>query len=205
MSVTAVPLQPVKASYKRWLWFGLVLAVAAAFGLAWVGTRAVVAAKGTNEQFLSWNKTQPGIHTTASGLQYQVLKQGTGANAVDGDGVSLTIEGKKRDGEIFQPKGPLRYQIGAQPMIAGFTEAVKLMSKGSVYRVWLPANIAFGATPMAPPELKDAVLIFDISMDDLVTAAQIQQMQQMQQMQQQPPQGAEPGAPTPGGAPQGQP
>ena len=75
MSVTAVPLQPVKRAYKVWLWIGVLAAIALALGLAWVGTRAAVAAKGTNEQFLAWNKGQPGVKTTASGLQYQVLKE----------------------------------------------------------------------------------------------------------------------------------
>jgi hypothetical protein len=191
MSVTAVPLQPVKSSFKMWLWFGLVLAAALAFGLAWTGTRATVAAKGTNDQFLAWNRSQPGVQVTASGLQYQVLKTGEGANAVDGDGVSLTIEGRKRSGDVFQPKGPLRYQIGVQPMIPGFAEAVKLMNKGSQLRVWLPPKLGFDATPGAPPEFKDQLLIFDISMDELITAAQIQAMQAQQAL----PPGAEGGAP----------
>ncbi len=56
MSVTAVPLQPVKRSYKVWLWAGLVLAIAVAVALAWTGTRAPVAVKGDDTQFLAWNK-----------------------------------------------------------------------------------------------------------------------------------------------------
>lgn len=184
MSVTAVPLQPVKTSYKLWLVFGLVVAVALAFGLAWMGTRAVVAKKGTADQFLAWNKSQPGVKTTASGLEYRVIKEGTGPNATDGDGVNLTIEGKMRNGEVFQPKGPLRYQIGAQPMIKGFTEAVKLMNKGSEMRVWLSPKLGFGDAPGAPAEFKNEVLVFDIKMDELVTAAQIQEMQSAMQSHQ---------------------
>ena len=76
MSVTAVPLQPTNNSTRMWLWLSLILAVALAFGLAWMGTRAQVAAKGTNEQFLAWNKGQSGVVTTASGVQILELKAG---------------------------------------------------------------------------------------------------------------------------------
>ena len=87
MSVTAVPLQPVKRAYKVWLWIGVLLAIALAAGLAWVGTREQVAIRGTNAQYLAWNKGRPGVHTTASGLQYQILKPGAGATPNDQDGV----------------------------------------------------------------------------------------------------------------------
>ena len=110
MSVTAVPLQPVKRAYKVWLWIGVLLAIALAFGLAWLGTREQVAAKLPNEQFLAWHKGQTGIQTTSSGLQYQVLKAGEGPTANDQDGVSLQIHGTLRDGSEFQPAAPMRFQ-----------------------------------------------------------------------------------------------
>ena len=208
MSVTAVPLQPVKRAYKVWLWIGVLLAIALAFGLAWLGTREQVAAKLPNDQFLAWHKGQTGIQTTPSGLQYQVLKAGTGPTANDQDGVSLQIHGTLRDGSEFQPVAPMRFQVG-QPMIPGFTEGVKLMRKGSKYRFWLPPSLGYGAEPGTQNELADKVLVFDVDMQDLVPAAVIQQMmmqQMMQQRQQQ--QGGAQGAPqsgppagTEGGAP----
>ena len=199
MSVTAVPLQPVKRAYKVWLWIGILAAILLAGGLAWVGTRAQVAARGTNEQFLAWNKGRSGVHTTASGLQYQVLKAGSGPTPNEQDGVSLTIHGNLRDGSEFQPTAPMRFQLG-QPMIPGFTEGVKLMRKGSHYRFWLPPSLGYGAEPGAQgpgSELADKVLIFDVQMSDLVPAAVIQQMMMQQQMMQQQ-QGGQGGAP--GGA-----
>ena len=201
MSVTAVPLQPVKRAYKVWLWIGVLAAVLLASGLAWVGTRAQVVAKGSNEQFLAWNKNQAGVHTTASGLQYQVLKAGAGATPADQDGVSLTIRGNLRDGSEFQPTAPMRFQVG-QPMIPGFTEGVKLMRKGAHYRFWLPPSLGYGAEAGAQgqgSELADKVLIFDVQMSDLVPAAVIQQMM-MQQMMQQGGPGAAPGAKAPAGS-----
>jgi hypothetical protein len=198
MSVTAVPLQPVKRAYKVWLWLGVIVAVALAIGLAWTGTRAAVAAKLPNDQFLAWHKGQAGIRTTASGLQYQVLKEGQGATAKDQDGVSLQIHGTLRDGSEFQPAAPMRFQVG-QPMIPGFTEGVKLMNKGAKYRFWLPPNLGYGAEPGAGNELADKILIFDVEMSDLVPASVIQQMM-MQQMLQQQQQGGAPGGPPPGSA-----
>lgn len=194
MSVTAVPLQPVKRAYKVWLWLGVLAAIALAFGLAWLGTRTAVVARYTPEQFLAWNKGQAGVQTTASGLQYQLLKAGEGPTAAEQDGVVLEIVGNLRDGTEFQPKTPMRFQVG-QPMIPGFTEGVKLMNKGSKYRFWLPPSLGYGAEQGSQHELADKILIFDVEMKELVPASVIQQMM-MQQMMQQQMQG--------GGAPQGQ-
>lgn len=203
MSVTAVPLQPVKRSYKAWLGLGVAAAIALASGMAWTGTRTAVSQALPNDRFLAWHKGQSGIQTTASGLQYQVITPGEGPTAVDQDGVSLEIHGVLRDGSEFQPKAPMRFQVG-QPMIPGFTEGVKLMRKGSHYRFWLPPNLGYGAEPAGAGqanELAYKVLIFDVDMKELVPAAVIQQMM-MQQMQQQQQQGGAPGA---GGPPAGMP
>jgi FKBP-type peptidyl-prolyl cis-trans isomerase FkpA len=201
MSVTAVPLQPVKKSYKVWLWAGLVLAIAIAIALAWTGTRASVQTAYNADQFMAWHKGQAGVKTTASGLQYQVLTEGTGKNAADGDGVVMNVVGKKRDGEIFQPDGPLRMLVGQG--IPGFNEALKLMNKGAKLRVWIPPVLGYEqAGPQHP--LYGQVLIFDIEANEIVPAAIIQQMMMQQQLQQQ--QGGAPGGPGgPGGLPQGGP
>lgn len=199
-SVTAVPLQPVKTSHKVWLWLGVIVAIALAATLAYCGTRAAVVARYTPAEFLAWNKGQSGVHTTASGLQYKVIEAGEGPVAADQDGVALEIHGKLLDGTEFQPKTPMRFQIG-QPMIPGFTEGVKLMKKGSKYHFWLPPNLGYGAEPGSQNELADKVLVFDVEMKELVPAAVIQQMM-MQQMMQQQQQGGAPGG-APGGPPAG--
>ena len=192
MSVTAVPLQPVKRSYKVWLWAGLVLAIAIAVALAWSGTRASVATKGTDAQFLSWNKGQMGVQTTASGLQYQVLKEGSGPKAAEGDGVSVTTVGTLRDGTVFQPAGPIRLQVGGA--IPGFDEALKMMSKGSKLRIWIPSNLGYDKAGQQHP-LYGKLLQFDLAIDELIPAAQLQQMMMQQMMQQQQQQGQGGGAP----------
>lgn len=192
-TVTAVPLQPVKRSYKIWLWLGVIAAIALAAAGAWYGTRAEAAKRYTDEQFLAWHKGQSGIKTMASGLQYQVLKAGEGPNPVEGDGVAVDVRGTLRDGAEFQPQSPMQFRIG-QPMFAGFTEGVKLMNKGAKYRFWLPASL--GPQPnQAPPEIVGKVLIFDVEMKEHLTAAQIQQMMMQQQLMQQMQGGAPEGGP----------
>jgi FKBP-type peptidyl-prolyl cis-trans isomerase FkpA len=199
MSVTAVPLQPVKRAYKVWLWTGVLAAIALAFGLAWVGTRTAVVTHMTSEQFLAWNKTRSDVHTTASGLQYEVLKKGEGATAAEGDGVEVKTVGTKRDGTVFQPEGPIRLQVGGA--IPGFDEALKLMNKGAKYRIWVPSSLGYDKAGPEHP-LYGQLLIFDIELDNIVPAAVIQQMMMQQMMQQQqqggPPPGAE-GGPPPAG------
>jgi FKBP-type peptidyl-prolyl cis-trans isomerase FkpA len=187
MSVTAVPLQPVKGRYKVWIWLGVLAAIAFAGILAWGGTRAAAVSRYSAEEFLAWHKAQRGVQTTASGLQYQVIEPGSGATAAEQDGVVLEIHGTLRDGKEFQPRAPMRFQVG-QPMIPGFTEGVKLMKKGSHYRFWLPPSLGYGAEPSAENELSGQVLVFDVQMQDLVPAAVIQQM--MQQQGAMPPAGA---------------
>src|ERR1044072_2341734 len=195
-TVTAVPIPPVKSSVKIWLWLGVILAVAAAFGLAWVGTRGLVLQQApesaaNDAAFLAWNKNQPGVHTTKSGLEYKLIKSGKGPVAQDGDGVILNIEGRFRDGTVFQPKDPDEWLVGQRDpasgrstRIEGYAEAVKLMNKGSVYRFWIPSNLAYGDTPPDPRMRKSAMLIFDVEVQEHLTAAQIEEMR-AQQMQQQ--------------------
>lgn len=187
MSVTAVPIPPVKSSYKIWLWLGILVAVAAAFALAWTGTRPIAAARGTDAEFLEWNKSQFGIQTTASGLQYQRLKGGTGETAKDGDLATVKLEGRLRDGKVFQPEVepqiPVQSFDPTRPVaIPGFLEALKLMKKGSRYRFWLPANLAYGAIPGGgPPELADKMLIFDMEMSALVPASEAELQRKAEQ------------------------
>lgn len=196
-TVTAVPIPPVKSSVKIWLWVGLLVAVAAAFALAWMGTQHI-----TEAQFLASNKSAAGVQTTASGLQYKVIQPGSGPLATDGDGAGLIIHGTTLDGKDFQPEGPFRLLIGQQQMIAGFTEAVKLMRKGSKLRVWIPPALGYGAPDAPKNPLSTKVLVFDMELTELLSAQQIQQLQQMQ-MQQQGAAGAA-GAAPPEGPPPGQ-
>ena len=215
MSVTAVPLQPVKRAYKVWLWIGVLLAIALAAGLAWLGTREQVAAKGTDAQYLAWNQSRSGVQTTASGLQYQVLAPGEGTTAGEGDYVLANYEGRFRDGRVFdKSERAVPFPVQQGSAIPGFLEGLKRMKKGGKYRLWIPANLAYGAPGVQSPDPErvppDAMLVFTVSPERVLPAAIVQQMmmQQMMQQQQQQQQGGGAGGPPPGAGgppPQGAP
>ena len=117
--------------------------------------------------FLSKNKTQPGVITTPSGLQYTVLRPGNGARPTPTSKVRENYEGKLLDGTVFdssyQRGQPAEF--GLNQVIAGWTEGVALMPVGSKYRFWIPSNLAYGASgtqggPIGP----DATLTFDVEL-----------------------------------------
>lgn len=206
MSITAVPIPPTKRGILTLLWAGLALAVIVAIGLAWAGTARAVADKGTNEQFLAYNKSRPGVVETASGLQYQVLKKGTGdAQPTDSDVTLIQYVGKLRDGSIFDAsKQPTPLPVTG--VVKGFGEALKVMRKGSKIRAWIKPELGYGAQSPSPALPANSLLVFDIELIDFLPEAvlrQAQMQQQMQQMQQQSgAPGGQPAPPMPGAPPQ---
>jgi len=189
MSVTAVPLQPTRRSNLVLLWVGIVAAIIVAVLLAFHGTAAVVAAKGTNDQFLAWNASQAGVKTTADGLEYRVLKAGEGTDHPTDDDVALiNYVGKLRDGSTFDAsKQPTPLPVAGS--IKGFSEGLKLMTKGAKYRFWVKPDLGYGehgAGPIPP----NSVLVFDVDLVDFLPQSVLQQQMQMMQMQQ----GGMPGA-----------
>lgn len=203
MSITAVPIAPVKRGYLVWLWIGIAAAVLAGVGLAWKGTAAVVADTGSNAQFLAFNGGQKGVTTTASGLQYKVLTKGNGGpTPTNEDLVLVNYKGTLRDGTVFDES---RQPTPMDPtqVVPGFGEAVKLMPKGAKYRFWIKPELAYGSTPPIDPRTgqpgvpADALLIFDVELVDFVPKAVVQQMEMQRQMQMQMQQGGQ-GTPAPG-------
>jgi len=189
MSVTAVPIQPVKRRYIVYLALGVLLAIVGAAALAWQAPA----------DFLSTNARKAGVVTTPSGLQYQVLTAGSGAKPTDTDVALINYVGKLPSGEVFdQSQQPTPMPVAG--VVPGFSEAMKLMPKGAKYRIWIKPELGYGAPRPegAPPldgkaaELAKQVLTFDLEMIDFLPEAVVRQMQ-MQQMQQM--QGGAPGAP----------
>lgn len=209
MSITAVPIAPVKRGYIVWLWIGIVVAVVAAVALAVSGTAGVVAKQGDNAQFLSWNAGQAGVRTTASGLQYRVIEPGEGTTPTDTDLTLVNYAGSLRDGTQFdasQQPTPM----SPKQVVPGFGEGLKLMPKGAKYRFWIKPELAYGADAQTDPQTGrdvipgNSVLVFDVEMVDFVSEAVVRQMQMQQQLQQQMP-GAMPGGAAPGAPQPGQP
>lgn len=124
------------------------------------------------EQFLAQNKTQAGIHTTASGLQYRVDKAGSGARVKLGDTVSVFYTGKLLDGTVFDQtdEQPFTVELSQHNLIAGWVEGLQLMQKGGEYTLFVPANLAYGENSVNEYIKSNAMLIFEIKVADIQAA-----------------------------------
>jgi FKBP-type peptidyl-prolyl cis-trans isomerase FkpA len=118
-------------------------------------------------EFLAANKTQPGVITTASGLQYQVLRAGSGEKPAASSRVRVNYEGKLLSGEVFDSsyaRGEPA-EFGLNQVIAGWTEGVALMPVGAKYRFWIPSELAYGANGAPGGKIgPDATLTFDVEL-----------------------------------------
>jgi FKBP-type peptidyl-prolyl cis-trans isomerase len=123
--------------------------------------------KAEGDAFLAKNKTAPGVKTTASGLQYQVLSQGTGARPGPTDTVEINYTGTLINGQVFdasaQHNPPGAAKIPLAGVIPGFREGLQLMQVGGHYKLFIPAALAYGAQPQ-PPMPPNATLIFDVTL-----------------------------------------
>ncbi len=119
-------------------------------------------------KFLAQNKLKPGVITTASGLQYEVLKQGTGIKPTLLDTFVAHYRGTLLDGTIFDEsynKGqPLTWQVNQ--VISGWTEALQMMPIGSKYKLYIPYEIAYGAAGSGKIP-GGAMLTFEIELLDI--------------------------------------
>lgn len=123
-------------------------------------------AKAEGENFLAENAKKDGVVVLPSGLQYQVLKEGTGKQPKATDQVECHYEGTLINGQVFDSS----YQrgqtatFGLNQVIAGWTEGVQLMKEGAKYRFFIPYNLAYGergAGQSIPPY---AALVFDVEL-----------------------------------------
>ena len=105
--------------------------------------------KAEGEAFLAENKTKEGVKVTASGLQYIVLKEGTGNQPVATSNVEVHYHGTTPDGIVFDSSvdrgEPISF--GLNQVIPGWTEGVQLMKEGAKYRFFIPQELAYGANP----------------------------------------------------------
>lgn len=121
--------------------------------------------------FLAENGKKPGVVTTASGLQYQVITQGTGPKPKTSDTVSVQYVGTLLDGTEFDSSykrnEPAQFPVGG--VVPGWTEALQLMPVGSKYKLWIPANLAYGeqGTPGGPIP-PNSTLVFEVELLKIV-------------------------------------
>jgi FKBP-type peptidyl-prolyl cis-trans isomerase FklB len=122
------------------------------------------AAEGTN--FLEENKKKEGVKTTASGLQYKAIKEGTGAQPKGNDTVTVNYRGTLINGTEFDSSYK-RGQPATFPLngvIKGWTEGLQLMKTGSKYQFFVPPNLAYGDRALGPDIAPNSTLIFDVEL-----------------------------------------
>ena len=123
-------------------------------------------AKAEGENFLAENAKKDGVVVLPSGLQYQVLKEGTGKQPKATDQVECHYAGTLINGQVFDSSYQRGHTatFGLNQVIAGWTEGVQLMKEGAKYRFFIPYNLAYGergAGQSIPPY---AALVFDVEL-----------------------------------------
>ncbi len=130
---------------------------------------AIEKAKADGKAYMEANAKRTGVVQTASGLQYEVLKQGTGAKPAATDKVKVHYHGTLIDGTVFDSSvdrgEPVSFELNR--VIPGWTEGVQLMNVGSKYRFVIPSDLGYGSRPAGsiPPF---STLIFEVELLDIV-------------------------------------
>ena len=118
------------------------------------------------EKFLTENKKKDGVKTTPSGLQYKVVKEGTGEQPKATDTVTVNYRGTLIDGTEFDSSykrgEPATFPLSA--VIRGWTEGLQLMKVGSKYQLFVPSNLAYGDRAVGPDITPNSTLIFDVEL-----------------------------------------
>ena len=144
------------------------------------------AAAAAGKQWLEANKSKEGVQTTASGLQYSVKKEGTGAAIAKGDLVSVEYEGRLTNGEVFDSnKGGKDFDVPVvdNTVIKGWIEGLQLMKQGGEYTLYIPADLAYGNTSPSPKIPAGSVLVFDIKVNAVRKGEGTKMIEQMQAAQ----------------------
>ncbi len=118
------------------------------------------------DAFLAANKSKPGVTTLPDGLQYKVLKEGTGPKPAASDTVTVNYRGTLVNGKEFDSSykrgQPASFPVGG--VIRGWTEALQLMPVGSKWELYIPADLAYGDRPPSPDIAPGDTLIFEVEL-----------------------------------------
>lgn len=123
------------------------------------------------QKFLAENAKKPGVQSTPSGLQYQVITEGKGAKPKSGDVVRVHYKGSLLDGKVFDSSydrgQPVVFPL--DQVVPGWQEGLQLMPVGSKYKLWIPANLGYGekGTPGGPIG-PNSTLVFEVELIDIV-------------------------------------
>lgn len=127
-------------------------------------------AKTEGAKFLADNGKREGVTTTASGLQYEVMKKGDGPKPVPTDRVNVHYHGTLLSGKVFDSSVDRGQPIafGVQEVIKGWTEALQLMPVGSKWKLFIPSEIAYGANGAGGDIGPNETLIFEVELLGIV-------------------------------------
>lgn len=126
--------------------------------------------KKAGEEFLNINKGKAGVTTLPSGLQYQVLQQGSGANPTASDQVKCHYHGTLINGTVFDSsveRGEPAV-FGVSQVIPGWVEALQLMEVGAKWRLFIPSDLAYGEHGAGEAIEPNSALVFDVELLDIV-------------------------------------
>lgn len=122
--------------------------------------------KKAGEQYLAENAKRPEVRTTASGLQYEIIKEGEGASPKPNDSVTVHYTGALIDGRVFDSSvergEPATF--GVTQVIPGWVEALQMMKPGAEWRIFVPSNLAYGPQGAGGIIGPNMTLIFDIKL-----------------------------------------
>lgn len=125
--------------------------------------------KKEGEDFLAKNKKKDGVKTTDSGLQYKILKKGTGPSPTADDSVTVNYEGTLVDGTVFDSSykrgKPVTFPVNG--VIKGWTEALQMMHEGGQWKIFIPSDLAYGKRGTRGPIGPNEVLIFKVDLLDV--------------------------------------
>jgi len=121
-------------------------------------------------EFLATNAKKQGVQTTKSGLQYQILKQGTGQSPKANSIVKVNYEGRLIDGTVFDSSiarnQAAEFQVSQ--VIQGWTEGLQLMKEGAEYRFFIPAQLGYGQIGSGDVIEPNSTLIFDVELIEIL-------------------------------------
>lgn len=134
--------------------------------------KASVANLKVGSAFMDENQYKPGVVKLKSGLQYKVIKAGSGRKPDENDVVSCHYSGALLDETVFEKSEPGKPAvIKVAPLIPGLKEAIKLMPVGSKWEIYIPPELGFGSAGNPPKVGPDAVLVYQLELLGITPAA----------------------------------
>ena len=160
MTVTAVPIRPLGKGAVLKLWLGLALLALVAAAFAFAGT--------AGQRY----------ETTASGLQFRVVKEGEGASPTPADIAIIEYTGRLADGKVFDSNvgRPAPIPVDPAASIPGFAEGLRKMKKGGSYKLRIPAKLGYGARGSPPAIPPNADLEFEVKLVEFMSAEAFQRL-----------------------------